>query len=255
MKEKSGICHLSMIPMRKEPSERSELVSMLLFGEEYTVKEEQREWIQVITKFDQYKAWIDKKLFHESEKGESSRVIDKTISIQTPWSGNMQVFPGSELPLVALKDKKFRFGSLEYTLNQEIHNPRATKSQRKTIAINAQQYLNSSYLWGGRIPGSIDCSALVQIAFKISGIKLPRDSGDQAKKGDLIDLKYGEPGDLAFFENQEQKITHVGILLNNKQILHSSGYVRIDFLDDRGIFDEQKGEYTHRMHSVRKITE
>ena len=254
MTSQTGICHLSMIPLRLEPSEKTELVSMLLFGEKYKIAEEHGNWCKITTIFDNYSGWMDRKLVHLYDQEESFFVVSETTWLNGPREGTLIVYPGSELP-VSSDDGNFTLGKLVYSHSGIISRSSESSGIRNNVVMAARQYLNAPYLWGGKIPGGIDCSALVQIAFKIAGIRLPRDSGEQAKTGQLIEPESSEACDLAFFENEEHKITHVGILLNKKRIIHASGFVRIDLFDNRGIFDEQKGEYTHRFHSVRKITE
>ena len=115
-------------------------------------------------------------------------------------------------------------------------------------------YLDAPYLWGGRSPFGIDCSGLVQMTYKLSGIKLPRDAGQQASCGTTINLlSEAQAGDLAFFDNEEGIITHVGIILPNNQIIHASGRVRVDSLDHEGIYNVKKKQYSHKLRLIKRI--
>jgi cell wall-associated NlpC family hydrolase len=118
----------------------------------------------------------------------------------------------------------------------------------------ALQYLNTPYLWGGKTPFGIDCSGFTQQVFKICGYKLPRDAYQQALLGKIVsDIEDAAPGDLAFFTNTQGRVYHVGIILEDKQIIHASGKVKIDRIDENGIFDVENNVYTHPLSLIRRI--
>ena len=126
--------------------------------------------------------------------------------------------------------------------------------EKAKIAENSYLLLNSPYQWGGRSPFGIDCSGFVQLIYKLNGIFLPRDASQQALMGQALSfIEEAEDGDLAFFDNAEGQITHVGIILSNNRIIHASGKVRIDKLDHQGIFNLEKRDYTHRLRLISKI--
>jgi cell wall-associated NlpC family hydrolase len=119
---------------------------------------------------------------------------------------------------------------------------------------DALLYLNAPYVWGGRTPFGIDCSGFVQMVYKMKKIKLLRDASQQASQGEVISLLgEAEPGDLAFFDDAEGKITHVGLLIDRSHIIHCSGKVRIDVLDHEGIYNEAVQKYTHKLRLIRRI--
>ena len=116
------------------------------------------------------------------------------------------------------------------------------------------QWLNTPYLWGGRSPFGVDCSGLTQMLFLVGGIQLPRDAWQQAELGKLVELiDLAATGDLAFFDNEEGRIVHVGIVLENRRILHASGRVRIDNLDQEGIFNASEKKYTHKLRMIKRV--
>jgi cell wall-associated NlpC family hydrolase len=118
----------------------------------------------------------------------------------------------------------------------------------------AMQFRNSPYLWGGRSPFGYDCSGFTQIVYKINGVRLPRDASQQASVGRIIDtVKETVQGDLVFFAGEKDRVVHVGLAIPPGKIIHCSGMVRIDALDEKGIFNSQVNQYTHRMHSIRRV--
>jgi cell wall-associated NlpC family hydrolase len=122
----------------------------------------------------------------------------------------------------------------------------------RNIKEKANTFLDTPYLWGGKSKCGIDCSGFCQQVFKIFGIVLPRDSYLQAELGEVVGfLEEARCGDLAFFDNEEGRITHVGILLGNNEIIHSSGKVRIDRIDHQGIINAETGVRTHRLRIIK----
>jgi gamma-D-glutamyl-L-lysine dipeptidyl-peptidase len=257
-KEIVGICHLSVIPIRVEPSDKAEIGSQLLFGELFTSSKvtEDNKWMYIQTEFDDYLGWIDTKQFKEVSK----EFYDTYRNNPSPLSnglmglvkGEKEVFPvlmGSTLPL--LKNNCIRLGDDYYEYEGEYSYPQRTDAS--FIEKTARYYLRSPYLWGGKTHFGIDCSGFVQQVYKLNGYALPRDSFQQAEIGQLISFEDRMPGDLAFFTNVLGRVIHVGIVLPSNRIIHASGEVRIDKLEENGIFKEEKAIYTHKLASIRRI--
>lgn len=157
---------------------------------------------------------------------------------------------GSVLPIAHTElfdiEEQFAFNGESKSLGQ--------RREYEFLRTVAYKYLNAPYLWGGKSPFGIDCSGFTQMVFKITGYKLRRDTTQQIIQGNEIDeLAEALPGDLVFFQNEHNQIVHVGILLDDQKIIHASGYVRVDFLDERGIFNESKNTHTHRMAKIKRI--
>jgi hypothetical protein len=231
----NGQCLLSFIPMRAEASDRSEQVSQLIFGETYEVLEENEKWYFIETSFDLYQGWIDKKQFAPQVFEVDTLRVFAFLSALTPFE-NKQIL----MPLGAFVPEDFPHQIL--TLNDAL-------ALFKT-------YIGVPYVWGGKTNFGYDCSGFTQTFFKTLGYSLKRDAYQQAAEGDeVILLSEAKTGDLAFFDNAEGRITHVGIVLENDgsyEILHASGELRIDILDHQGINKKSEG-YSHNLRLIRRI--
>lgn len=255
-----GVCKLSIVPCRKEPSDKSEMVTQLLFGEIYEVVGNSGNWLNIITDHDNYECWIGIKQHFVIasqlyNKIKDSRPFYTNDFVQTIFSHKDKIhFPiviGSLLPLY---EKPFCYlGDAQFDFEGDIVSPISFVGRKKLIE-NAYIFLNAPYLWGGRSPFGIDCSGFTQMVYRLSGINLPRDARQQVLLGNALSfVEEALPGDLAFFDNAEGNITHVGIMLDNKQIIHASGRVRIDSLDHQGIYDQEGKKYTHNLRVIKNI--
>lgn len=255
-----GICTLSLVPGRKESSGTSEMVTQLLFGEHYTVLEEAEDWIRIKTAFDQYECWISIKQ-HTRIQETSFNQLEKTDAVysnelvQLLSNKKKQThFPitiGATLPF--FKDHSTRFESFDFGFDGNITTLKQKRSANALLS-TAYLFLNAPYLWGGKSPFGIDCSGFTQLVYKLNGYKLPRDAYQQVESGTPLSfVEEAEAGDLAFFDNEEGRIVHVGILLNNEQIIHASGCVRIDKFDHYGIFNTDTKKYSHTLRVIKKV--
>lgn len=253
-----GICNLSVIPMRLEPSHRSEQVSQLLFGEHFTVLQVQQEWSQIRCAYDDYEGWIQTAQylpiaiqdFMELERSNNHLTYD-LVQILVNHQSIFSIMLGSTLPW--FRAGSCRIGGVNYTFEGNARQPSHAEGT-KSIVENAFMYLQAPYLWGGRSPFGIDCSGLTQMVYKLAGVKLKRDAWMQAEQGGSVHLlDESQPGDLAFFDNEEGKIIHVGILTAKNRIIHASGKVRIDNIDHHGIFNAETRKYTHNLRLIRRI--
>ncbi len=263
-----GVCDLSVIPCRKEPSDKSEMVTQLLFGEHFEVLDTKGNWQLIRIAYDGYECWIDKKQFlplSDAKGPVDSAIAVTTDLVQLAEDENGAMTPvllGSSLP--KFKDGSFFLGKRKYSFEGEASFPfekKKSSPQTEDIAAAARWYMNTPYLWGGRSPFGLDCSGFTQMVYKLNGIKLKRDASQQGEQGKTLNfVEEAQTGDLAFFDNEDGKIVHTGILLNqhinkstNFQIIHASGKVRIDKLDHHGIYNEDLKKYSHRLRVVKRF--
>lgn len=247
--QKLAVCALSSVPLRQEPSDQSEMVSQILAGEPVNVLEEVKKyWIKIECLEDGYIGYADPRHFISPAKsGESCMVVYDDQSVWTSDAG-MQCHIFSAGSAFTIANGRCFIGEKEFT---RITPPGPKPS---TLCDTAVKYLGTPYLWGGRSRTGIDCSGLVQISAKVLGIQLPRDAKDQAETGNSVAFEERKANDLAYFSNDAGKITHVAILLNSDTVIHASGEVRIDGLNEEGIIHSDSQELTHNLHSIRRIS-
>lgn len=245
-----GICSLSNIPLRKEGNSRSEIVSTLVFGETYSIEENTGgDWTRIKTTDDEYEGWISTKQITAltKEPATYTPVSDFPFAIVQASPGFIMAPFGGLLPDYDGAFCHINGTSMEVTNKQTIQAP-------KDISYISRQFVNTPYLWGGKTPFGIDCSGFTQIVFRCIGIHLKRDAYQQAEQGTTIAfLEETQPGDLAFFDNEEGRITHVGIMLDPHSIIHASGHVRIDNIDSYGILNAENRNYSHKIRIIKRV--
>lgn len=252
-----GICNLSIVSMRVEPDETSEMVNQVLFGETFEIIDEDNQWSKIRLTFDSYEGYIDNKQYLKITKEFFSKLITEKqsytaeiVDFITNKSNELTTIPlGCTLP--RFNNKKLEIENQFYFYEGAVLSE---KKQKNDILKVAFIYLNSPFLWGGKSPFGIDCSGFTQMVYKLCGYKLLRNAKEQATQGEVLSfIEESEPGDLAFFDNDEGEITHVGIILNNYQIIHAHGKVRIDTLDHSGIYNAELQKHTHKLRIIKRI--
>ena len=252
--------NLPLVPLRESDNEQSELSSQLLFGESVEIIETRERWLFVRNLQDNYKGWVDRKMVHILTLSEEDRMAHEFKSIvQIPvlvcyktTSKEKMFIPGGSI-IHNDNDGKCTIGHDTLIFSPSDLKPVGEITGQNLIE-TAFQYLNAPYLWGGKSIMGIDCSGLVQVVFAMCGMQLQRDASQQVEKGEVIDdLSESKAGDLAFFENSTGGIIHVGILLNSYQLIHASGWVKIENVDSQGIISDQTGEYTHKLRVVKRL--
>lgn len=252
-----GICNISIVPLRAEPEDKSEMVSQVLFGESFIILEKEKSWSKIKLSFDDYEGYIDNKQFEEISEvlfqkiaNEKNIYSGEIIDFITNSSNDLLAIPlGSKLPFY--QNQEFQLNDKKYSYDGSFFSGKLSKEE---IIQKAFIFLNTPFLWGGKTPFGIDCSGFTQMVYKLCGYSLSRDANQQAKQGEVLSfIEESEPGDLAFFDNDEGEIIHVGIILKDYHIIHAHGKVRIDTLDHSGIFNSDLQTHTHKLRVIKKI--
>lgn len=252
----TGICQLAVIPLRAEPSSKSEILSQLLFGERYTVLEQQEDWVKVSTLLESYEGWISASQHFPYSGEPNMTLVSDTFpfleAIEKKNSIVHRIPTGALLHDVKPGTSQFTFNCGGLELEAPLESIPNTHSTSEVIDL-AMKFMNAPYLWGGRTFMGIDCSGFSQIIFRLMGVAIDRDAWQQALQGTVVDfLEEARPGDLAFFDNEAGRITHVGILMGDGNIIHASGKVRIDPIDHHGIFRPESAKHSHRLRVVKR---
>jgi hypothetical protein len=250
-----AICNLAIIPLRAEPSDRSEIVSQVLFGEHFEILERQNQWAKIKLQFDGYEGWVDSKQYQIISEKNFNDLSKEAIILNADLVEYVTNIKNMLLPIPLGASLSFLNHSEINTEGFQFEGLKTSGIKPKSDLITtAYQYLNAPYLWGGKTPFGIDCSGFTQMVYKLNGYHLLRDASQQAGQGDALSfIEESEPGDLAFFDNDEGKIIHVGIMMENNYIIHASGKVRIDRLDHLGIYNAEQNRHTHRLRVIKKI--
>jgi hypothetical protein len=261
-----GICALSVVPVRADPTDKAEIVTQLIFGDCYSILQVQNQWQQVRTAADQYVGWMDAKqhtpvtadYLAAWQAQDHPRTLDVVQMVSDPTT-RIPVQLGSRLPF--FDGMTLRLGERQLFYNgaatnpQNGHGPHGPVDARlRLLQKMALVYMKAPYLWGGKSLFGIDCSGLMQQLYGLIGVQLPRDARQQINLGQTVHfVAQTQPGDLAFFDNADGNIVHVGLLLEDQQIVHASGEVRIDPLDHNGIFNRSRQKYTHKLRLIKRL--
>ncbi len=250
----TAICIVPISPMRPEPSHKTEQLNQQLFGEFCTILETEKDWYKIQSNYDGYIGWVT---------ANHLTIVDEHLIQMTTqhftceWTNlinfnkqDMQIPFGCMLP--GLLQNHVQWNEVHVEYHGELQK-RSAKNIHHQLEAFAFMFMNTPYLWGGKSVFGIDCSGFAQQVFKLVDIHLPRDAKDQAQKGESVGfLAESKIGDLAFFDNEEGEIIHVGILLNERQIIHAAGKVRIDHIDSQGIINSETNLRTHQLRIIKR---
>ncbi|HMK25391.1 MAG TPA: C40 family peptidase [Chitinophagaceae bacterium] len=251
-----AVVNVPAAPVRRKPMHRKEMVNQLLFGETVKVLKTKGDlWVKIRSLHDAYEGWMTNTLLEEMDEAGANTM---SAFATTDILGNVKVgdkkmnIPvGSSLPF--FEGGKGKLGKNEFEYAGNYCKRDEQKPGAELLYQLVMPWLNAPYLWGGRTPLGVDCSGFVQVIYKLMGIDLSRDTWQQAQEGKAVKKFSGIlAGDLAFFDNKED-IIHVGILLGNEQIIHSSGKVRVDGISKKGIVNSGTGKKGPRLNCIRRI--
>ena len=253
----------SVVPMRTSPQEQAEMCSQVLFAETMTILKEEGAWAKIKLDADGYEGWVDRKMistlsdeaFNDIKNAPKCAVaFPVALAMSTENQTTLLLSGGTKLP--NYKNGTFELLGVKFNIDPSTVLPQGTTFDTSKVMPIARFFLNTPYLWGGRNALGVDCSGFVQMIYGIFGIQLPRDASQQVNHGRVVDfLTEAIAGDLAFFENADKKIIHVGMMLDNENIMHASGRVKINKIDAQGIVSEIDGSHTHRLRIIKRIHE
>ena len=266
----------AVTPVRQEPSEGSEQLTQLLFGEVCEVLDRLPRWTKVRSTLDGQEGWVDFKMLTPTDTQYPISNTRTTVAIPMAIATAMET--GEELMLtLGTRLPNYSHGTFEVLGKQYLINPSSVNTvlstasiasdlpstganadlQRSDLATIARSLLNAPYLWGGKNLMGMDCSGFTQVVYAAMGVNLLRNAREQMTQGELVaSLAEAQPGDLAFFDHADRdpkatNISHVGLLLDNKKIIHCSGCVHVDDIDEVGI-RLPNGELTHHLVQIKR---
>ena len=252
----------SVVPVRSEASEASEQLTQLLFAETVEIEEEKPRWIRIKNDADGQIGWVDFKMLTKLSDSECELVAkaDKSARVMMPVAYAVSENNGQTIPLTAgtclpnYKDGRFEVLGVGFRIDPSMVADKSPEMTTEKIMEVIRFFLNVPYLWGGKNALGMDCSGFTQIIHSLFGHQLLRNASEQVTQGMPVkSLKNAQTGDLAFFDHEDGKISHVGLILDSERIIHCSGRVKVEKLDEIGIFSiEQGGTYTHHLVSIRR---
>ena len=254
-----AICPISIVPIRNGASDKSEMISQLLFGELVEVLERKgRQWVRIRSDWDNFVGWVAGNQLTPitpSEFEHYQKHYAYNLELYHPLSnaeGYLPIVMGARLP--AFDGIHFNLMGQQYTFSGQAFHPESIQPSASFIIKLVRKYINAPFLWGGRSPMGIDAPGLIQMAYQLAGIKLPREANQQVYIGTPVDfVEQAMAGDIAFFENRAGKVAHCGIILADNKIIHAYGKVRIDTIDHYGIYNKSESRYTHRLRVVKRL--
>ena len=257
-----GIVLHSVVPVRSEANEGSEQLTQLLFAETVDILEEKPRWIRIKNDADGQIGWVDFKMLTKLSDSECELVAkaDKSARVMMPMAYAVSENNGQTIPLTAgtclpnYKDGRFEVLGVGFRIDPSMVADKSLEMTTEKIMEVVRFFLNVPYLWGGKNALGMDCSGFTQIIHSLFGHQLLRNASEQVTQGMPVkSLKNAQTGDLAFFDHEDGKISHVGLILDSERIIHCSGRVKVEKLDEIGIFSiEQGGTYTHHLVSIRR---
>lgn len=245
-----GICTLSIVPVRIQPEDASEMITQLLYGEYFKILEVRGKWCRINIAFDSCEGWVSNNQVQKIDE----ELYDKHFNDTRIYSADLVEFISSDVGnLIHIPMGSILNFAYSQNLTFEGHTVSGMKDKSQIVG-TAALYLNTPSLWGGKTPFGIDSSGFTQMVYMLNGHSLKRNAAQQAQQGEVLSfIEESEPGDLAFFDDKEGNIIHVGIMMQDHYIIHVDGKVRIDRIDHSGIYNVDLKKHTHQLRVIKKI--
>lgn len=263
-----GIALHSIIPLRVNPAEEAEQETQMLFAQTCEVIEQIDRWTRIRLDDDGEEGWVDTKMLSilSDEQAKEMAHIYETKNygmVVMPMAYAVSENNGQTIPLTAgtklpqYKEGTFTLLGVRFRIDPQMVIEQPLVFNETNMLNTLRFFINTPYLWGGKNALGIDCSGFSQTIYSLFGIQLPRMARQQILRGGVVSLNQAQCGDLAFFDHADEdptktKIIHVGILLDKERIIHASGRVKIEKIDDHGIYSAELGRYTHHLAGIRR---
>lgn len=245
-----GIANLSIVSLRIEPSDTTELISQVLYGDLFKVLEKRKKWSRIRLTYDRCEGWIENNQYLEVLEADYNELIKAPQKL----AADLIEFVTDEAQQLLTIPLGASVTALNYLNHLFDGNYTSGKNSKSNLLHTAFLYRNTPYLRGGKTPFGIDAAGLTQMVYKLNGFHLCRFVEQQAKQGEALSfIEESEPGDLAFFDNNDGQIEHVGIIMPDNYIIHAYGKVRVDRLDHSGIYNVDTNRHTHKLRVIKKI--
>jgi gamma-D-glutamyl-L-lysine dipeptidyl-peptidase len=245
-----------VINMYSKPTINSDVVSQAIYGTNVSRIKGKRHWAQIRTA-DNYTGWIQLSDVHKlkgepyAASGSVVRVAELSANIYRepnvtkhaplftiPWEARIEALPDKVDDHNRWLEVRLPDGGQGFIQNGDVSSDFTPLTVDQTIAV-AKKFLGVTYTWGGSSDFGFDCSGFTQMLMRQRGVIMPRDANLQAAWSGVTPVNRNElqPGDLLFFGDSPEKITHTGMYIGNGQFIHDTTHdhpgVQISVLDDQ----------------------
>ena len=206
-----------VINIYKKKSKNSEISSQLIYGDNFKILKKFPNWIKIKNVSDNYKGYVKKKNFSNSQKN-THKVCNLFAKLYSKPSKNFIIKKklsfGSRIKICKKKNEFCRFDNL-WIKKKDL---KETKYKTKDPFANIKNFVNVKYKWGNKNYKGIDCSALIQVFLNFNNKYCPRDTKDQIKYfKKKIKIKNIKKNDLIFWKG------HVAVVISKKNLIHAYG--------------------------------
>ncbi|MGM1429485.1 C40 family peptidase [Sphingobacterium lactis] len=250
-----AVCTLSSISVYQEPTIAAVRVYELLFGEGLLVLERAKEWVYIRVLETDIQGWVMEGQFEEVDAVPTYDFIVDDVGgfALGDEQATIALFHGSPMPengVLTTKVNTYNFLNDPLKVNFGFEVERDRESLENFTAT----YLNKTVSHKGRTEHGLDSIGLCGLFYRHFGFELPKDLESMLTLGKAIDfISEIQDGDLAFFENEEGIVDHVGLVVSEDEVLHVREKVRIDHLDNEGLFNKDLNQVTHKLRIVKRI--
>jgi cell wall-associated NlpC family hydrolase len=215
------VVSVPMAPLTAQPDSDAPLANQLLYGEPFAAYEKTGEWTWGQAERDGYVGYVPSACLLPAGLAPTHRVAQPmTLVFPAPTLKSRPIGWLSYGALVGVEGVETRFAALATGGFVPAPHLAPRDAFSSDWVAEAERLLGAPYLWGGRTPTGLDCSALVQLALHAAGRDCPRDSDMQAAElgRTLAPGTAPERGDLMFWKG------HLGIMLDPTRLLHANGH-------------------------------